>query len=381
MQKLALNTDCFMRKAFLLMLLMPFLCYSQNKVTNSVICKQKTIEAAQLADKSYTYSKMAYFISNSKLAQKNIDSSIQFIIASISALDSAIMLASDSELMGKNFATISRNSAKLSLLTLRSYAKYSNSDQKKQLAEDATQLSANTVIDAYHASFYFKDALQPKQAEPAVVKKDTLPKQITKLDIDQALFALLDEELIEKEEKNKKEILKLETQLKSTKDPAKEARLKAEIKKIEQNEAEVEKQDLAAKQKLNKINAELDERGKGKLVEQVVESNAFSKSRPADDWERQVLPESEIPMGLVYQVQIGVYKNPVTAETFKGITPIFSKTTAIGITYSAGIFEKFSDAKQAKEYVLSMGLHDAFVISYQDRKRITLAEAAKLEKK
>ena len=333
---------------FWLILLIPFAVFSQNRsLKGSGLSKQLAIDAAQYAKASYTYSKMSRFLTDQTLAQRNIDTSIYFIKWAISSLDSAILLAADSELLGIDYANMAKQNAKLCLRTLNSFAKYSVIDDKQQLAEDATMLSAKVVIDAYHASFYLKDG-RPEKA---------------------------------KEEENKKEISKLETQLKATKDPVKAGKIKAQIKKIEQEEAEVEKNDKEAKEKLTQINVQLEEREKNKKVNAESAANAFSKSRPADNWDQQVLPESEIPMGLVYQVQIGVYKNPVTSETFKGITPIFSKTTSMGITYSAGIFEKAADAKQAKDYVLGMGLHDAFVVVYNDRKRITLQEAAKLEKK
>jgi hypothetical protein len=370
------------RLVFWFILLIPFAVFSQDKsLKGSGLSKQLAIDAAQYAKSSYTYSKMSHFLTNQALAQRNIDTAIYFIKWAISSLDSAILLAADSELLGIDYANLAKQNAKLSLRTLNSFAKYNMIADKQQLAEDATMLSAKVVVDAYHASFYLKDGRPSEKAKEEVVKKDSLPKQITKLDIDQALFTLLDVELVEKEEKNKKEILKLETQLKATKDPFKVGKIKAQIKKIELEEAEVEKNDKDAKEKLTEINEQLAEREKNKKMKTESTANAFSKSRPADNWDQQVLPESEIPMGLVYQVQIGVYKNPVTSETFKGITPIFSKTALTGITYSAGIFEKAADAKQAKDYVLGMGLHDAFVVVYNDRKRITMQEAAKLEKK
>lgn len=345
---------------------------------NKGLSKKLAIQGAQYANESYTYSKIVHSL-GSRFARQNIDTAIYFIKEAIISLDSAILVADDSALLGKDFAALAIKSAKGSLKRLGAYFRYNDPDQKHLLAENASILSANTVVDAYHASFYFKDGSPPvKETAP---KKDTTPKLITKLDIDQALFTLLDEELIEKEEKNKQEIAKLETLLKATKDPSKKNSLKAQLTKLQKSETEVEKKDLETKKKLGKINAELEEREKNKLASATADANAFAKSRPADNWDKQVLPESEIPMGLIYQVQIGVYKNPVTVETFKGITPIFSKTTPVGIAYSAGLFDKVEEASQAKDYVLSMGLHDAFVIVYYNRKRIGLTEAAKLEKK
>ncbi|MEO8761420.1 MAG: hypothetical protein ABI388_08575, partial [Bacteroidia bacterium] len=109
----------------------------------------------------------------------------------------------------------------------------------------------------------------------------------------------------------------------------------------------------------------------------------FSKSlkKPADEWNKPVLLDTELPMGLVYQIQIGLYKNGISTDVFKGLTPIFGKTVAGGVSYSTGMFERIADANEARVYVKSIGLTDAFVVAYSNRKKITLAEAAKLEKK
>jgi hypothetical protein len=87
-------------------------------------------------------------------------------------------------------------------------------------------------------------------------------------------------------------------------------------------------------------------------------------------------------MGLIYQIQIGYYKNLIVSEVFRGLTPIMGKTMPNGgVTYAIGMFEKSADAQQAKTYVKSLGLTDAFIIVSYNGKRITLAEAARLEKK
>jgi len=91
--------------------------------------------------------------------------------------------------------------------------------------------------------------------------------------------------------------------------------------------------------------------------------------------------DTELPPALVYQVQVGVYKNKVLYEIFRGLTPVYGKTTPQGISFAIGIFEKFADANQAKEYVKSIGLQDAFVVAYNNKKKINTADAQKLEKK
>ncbi len=359
----------------------PFSSFSQQK--NNCLSREYVIEGARLANQSYTFSKLAYFVNSQRLAAKNADSAIMYIEQAILSIDSAIVLASDSELMGKDYATLAKNYAMRSYRLLKRYVQETNSNIKYDLAKQATFLSANAVTEAYHASFYFKNCKQQKEE-----KKDTVitsvPKQVTKLDIDQTLFALLDEHLHEKTEEDKKEVSKLSEELKIVKDPAKAEKLKEEIKKLEKEEAQLEQKDKNTKEKLTTINTQIDERNKNNAAPTQPQETIFSKSmkRPADEWDKDIQIDAELPAGLIYQIQIGYYKKLIVSEVFRGLTPIMGKTIPNGgVTYAIGMFEKAADAQQAKNYVKSLGLTDAFIIVSYNGKRITLPEAAKLEKK
>ncbi len=366
---------------YFLVLSAPVICFSQKEA--SCLSREYVIQGAQLANQSYTYSKLAFFVNSKSLAAKNIDSAILSIEQSINAIDSAIILASDSELMALDYANIAKKFAKRSYKLLKAYSKTTDANMKQDVAKQATFYAGNTTTDAYHASFYFKDC-KVKEDKKEIPIVNAQPKQPTKLDIDQTLFALLDEHLHEKTEEDKKEVLKLTAELKTVKDPAKAEKIKQEIKKIEKEEAQLELKDKNAKVKLDSLNAQIDKRDKSKSAEVKPEETVFSKSmkRPADEWDKEIQLDAELPMGLVYQVQIGYYKKLNVGEIFRGLTPIMGRTIpGGGISYSIGMFEKIADAQQAKAYVKSIGLADAFVVASYDRKKITLPEAAKLEKK
>jgi len=357
--------------------------YSQNK--SECLSRQFVIDGAQLANQSYTFSKLSYFVSSKSLSEKNIDSAIIYIEWSITAIDSAIILATDSELMALDYANIAKKFATRSYKLLKACQQTTDVAVKKDLAKQATFYTANAVTDAYHASFYFKNCkVKEDKKDTASVIPSIAAKQPTKLDVDQNLFALLDEHLHQKTEEDKKEVLKLSAELNKQKDPAKAEKIKEEIKKLEKDEALLELRDKDAKAKLDSINVQIDKRDKNKASDAKPEETVFSKSmkRPADQWDKDILLDTELPMGLVYQVQIGYYKTLNASEIFRGLTPIMGKTMPNGgISYSIGMFEKVADAKQARDYVKSIGLADAFVIASFDRKKITIAEAAKLEKK
>jgi tetratricopeptide (TPR) repeat protein len=88
------------------------------------------------------------------------------------------------------------------------------------------------------------------------------------------------------------------------------------------------------------------------------------------------------PPGLIYRIQVGVFRNTVAPSQFKGITPVYgfmSKGAAL-TTYYAGMFRRLSDAKQALTAVRQKGFKDAFIVAFSGGKTISSERAAILEK-
>src|SRR5690606_18535962 len=82
--------------------------------------------------------------------------------------------------------------------------------------------------------------------------------------------------------------------------------------------------------------------------------------------------------GLMYRIQVGAYKNAISEEIFKGISPIYGEPYEGGVRYSVGSFSRLEDAKEAKIYVVEKGLTDAFIIAYYNGKRLPVTAALKL---
>lgn len=94
----------------------------------------------------------------------------------------------------------------------------------------------------------------------------------------------------------------------------------------------------------------------------------------------QPIPVNEkLPEGLVFKVQIGAFRNPISPDKFSGMKPITAETTAQGVTrYTAGLFTKFATADQVKTEIRGLGYKDAFVVAFLNGKRISMAEALKM---
>lgn len=90
--------------------------------------------------------------------------------------------------------------------------------------------------------------------------------------------------------------------------------------------------------------------------------------------------ESQKPTGLMYRVQVGAFSKPVAETEFNEFTPVSAEKRDNGIiVYMAGYFEGNTKAYDAQRSIRDIGYKDAFVVAYCGGKRITLAEAKRLE--
>jgi len=85
--------------------------------------------------------------------------------------------------------------------------------------------------------------------------------------------------------------------------------------------------------------------------------------------------------GLIYTVQVGVYTKKSKATKLRGINPLFRENLPDGtIRFTTGKYTDISLANIARNsVVLNNGIKDAFVSAYYNGKRITMAEARRMQ--
>jgi hypothetical protein len=84
---------------------------------------------------------------------------------------------------------------------------------------------------------------------------------------------------------------------------------------------------------------------------------------------------------LLYTVQVGVYRTLVNSKTLNGLSPLYYDTLRNrNIRYSVGIYNSRAEANEAKNYCVNAGIRDAFVIPFFNKRRISLEQAAEIER-
>ncbi|MCU0474081.1 MAG: hypothetical protein MUC93_12090 [Bacteroidales bacterium] len=127
------------------------------------------------------------------------------------------------------------------------------------------------------------------------------------------------------------------------------------------------------------INKEVTQKEKiSGVVFALFETNA----KPSDTPGEKVMIGPEIPEGLIYRIQVAVFRNPVSISYFKGLSPVygFRVTGTDKTNYYIGMFRRLADAKKALLTVRQKGFKDAFIVSLSGGKQVSTERAALLEK-
>jgi tetratricopeptide (TPR) repeat protein len=104
--------------------------------------------------------------------------------------------------------------------------------------------------------------------------------------------------------------------------------------------------------------------------------------KPVFDLNEKIEINPQTPEGLIYRIQVAVFRNEVAPSYFKGITPVYGFRDA-GVdrtNYYAGMFRRKDDASKALIQVRQKGFRDAFIVAFSGAKIISADRAAVLEK-
>jgi tetratricopeptide (TPR) repeat protein len=102
---------------------------------------------------------------------------------------------------------------------------------------------------------------------------------------------------------------------------------------------------------------------------------------PARLRNQKISLDPEIPAGLVYRIQVGVFSKQMNPSFFKGISPVsgFKIPGTESTKYFAGLFRRMADASRSVVTVKQMGFKDSFVTAVLYGKTVSLERASLME--
>lgn len=197
-----------------------------------------------------------------------------------------------------------------------------------------------------------------------------------------------------------KEMEAVRQEIAASSDPKAQGDLIAELKQLsnelKQAQADVNRLDAIVAEKVNSLPGDKEKWNSllARDVAPVVSNTAMESLAPivangfkiGEDNTQTIRPKAVIPIGLetpsglVYRVQVGAFAKPIREDLFKEFTPVTGEKLDNGITrYLAGYFGERAKGLDAQTKIRNLGYADAFLVAYCDGKRISLAEAKRLE--
>ncbi len=196
-----------------------------------------------------------------------------------------------------------------------------------------------------------------------------LPNPV-KLEVDEVNFTQVVDMYEDRLNAIDKQIQSLEQQLQATNNPGERERLQSQIDALQKQKELIDKKHDGAVDRLQNIRSELGATKKNtgqrneasKAAEFSLNNGAYNNSTiPLDE---------QLPDGLIYRIQLGVYSHTVEPELFNGLYPLAGTTIAKGkYAYSTGIFYSYDQATEADKQIREKGISDAFVIAYYNGKK------------
>jgi hypothetical protein len=101
-------------------------------------------------------------------------------------------------------------------------------------------------------------------------------------------------------------------------------------------------------------------------------SSPYSKLNP-------IPSDMNLPDGLLFRIQLGVFGKPVANDTFKGLSPVSYEVVDGKIKYYAGIFYSSESAGKALKDIREYGFSDSFLVPFYNGKIISIEKAKEIE--
>jgi len=347
------------------------------------------ILSAQYSEDAYFYARKNYFHTSVSAIKSNSDTGLVCMKIAMEFADSAFNAASDTSTEARMVMLYAKDYQQKTLKLFDKIRFEKNNSVIIYLCEEAMYKGANAIADAYKASLMFtmKPAEIPQKQGRAMFSNEEIKvplidteessRDITRLETDEFSFITIKElygkRLIEIED----ELLLLEAEAKKSKGD-KLSEINIAIAHLKKDEKDLFDKMKNSEDKLVKVKNDLS-----KEMLQIVNKDIFTTDKPGFYSDKVPVPINiELPMGLVYRVQIGFFKSQLPPEHFEGIFPITSqKVDETYYRYVAGSFAKYNDAKLAKIAIAEKGYVDSFVVAYLNQNKISISDAIKEEKR
>lgn len=346
--------------------------------------KNNAVISSKYATEAYRYSKKIHFEKEVNVAKSWCDSAMFFISKALEFAGKASSNACDTCKVAVKFMNESKKFLLEAEANLESVAVCSNPIDCKKFGQSAMYAAANSILEAYNASFYLLDGHGLPSTE--VIKTENpedVEEQVKRLETDEATFTAITKMYEDKLRPIEEKIDSIRSMLLSATEEKERDILLEGINELIEERTIVEKKLYESTIRMKEISDRLGELlaekqdggNKGSTKKSV-----FSTDKKGYYNESNPIPvDEEIPEDLVFKIQIGYYSRKSSPQWEPGFYPVSGESVSNNfIRYSTGLFYSYQEADEAKKKARQLGIKDSFVIAFLDGKKISVAQAIRM---
>ena len=346
--------------------------------------KNFAIWSAQYAFISYECHKKIAFSENLNSLMVLADSAIRFKDMSLVAADSALAncpdsVGSDSIRAAIDYLNMAIEEMNYSNELLEQVFLQSTMEEALTISRQATLAAGNGTVSSYTASLYLTDGKKEEEEEEELVFESAIVKR---LEVDESVFRGLVNNYEDK-------ISAIDDLIQEQNDrlfSVDEEQLEEVNKKLDSLSGIRERlvnRLMGSNQRLQTVSEKLYAELSKDIQESVEKRESIFeiKSEVYYDKDNPVPINTDLPDGLVYQIQIGYFSLNSQPEWSRKLYPVFGEPVSGSyIRYSTGIFFSYRDASKALSSIQALNIPDAFITAYEDGVKISTSQAIRIEK-
>lgn len=341
--------------------------------------RNSAIAAARYAEEGYYYTRFTTFVSAVDSSRIFADTALFFVKRSLMLCDTSLAHAPASNIEAVDYLLSGKMKTEAADSILREVYPMTELKSHRYFGREAANHLSKAVMEFFSASLL----LRPEDgSEETADTYDVLPfdDEILRLEADETAFQHLANSYEAELQAFEALAADIRREVKNAPDQKTRASLREWLDDLNVQLAESAEGLQSVSHRIREIRFLLNKKYLKDLenAEDPEHLSQFETETPAAG---KVEIDEDLPEGLVYKIQLGYYPSDVDTEHFHGLFPISGETVKEGLTrFYAGRFFAYSDAGAGLEFVRKHAIANAFIVPFNDGKKISLSRAVEIER-
>ena len=341
--------------------------------------KNAAVAAARYAEEAYFYTKFTSYISAVDSSRMFADTALFFVKRATMLADTSLYYAPAVNYSAVEFLNSGVKKADAANTIIRAYYPMIEIKSHNVFGREAALNLSNSVMDFYNASLLLNDDADAPESEEDRYEVLPFDDEVVRLEADETAFQLASNAMEAEIDDLENLSSSIQNNIQAAADQKKRFALRQNLDKVDALLSETTTRLKATSLQIQEIRQLLSKKHLNdvKNVEEPDHLSYFETSGVQNEIEM----DKEVPDGLVYKIQLGYYPTDVDIDNFHGLFPISGETVRKDLArYYAGLFYSLKEASVGNDYVRNNAIANAFIVPFQNGKKISISTAVEIER-